>query len=186
MAAFHDLKDVFQPKFFYRTSAGQWSSDGSLGWLFGVTPGSGDQVTPQFLSSELSLSSAKIWHKLLDFGSVPHRRHLVFFKMIWAALPGQHLVQKIQHLLQVLTSVPSAQLEGDNGDLLLVILEFHRVPALEGVRKTLPEWTMLIHTLTRVIPAFLLSSWKKKEQGRQFFKGLFLCFKHRRGTPENP
>lgn len=30
-------------------------------------------------------------------------------------------------------------------------------------------------------PLFQLS-WKKKEQGRQFFKGLFLCFKHRWGS----
>lgn len=50
MVGLHDLKDIFQPELFYHTPVGKWSSDGSLGQLFGVTPGSGDQATPQFLS----------------------------------------------------------------------------------------------------------------------------------------
>lgn len=98
-----------------------------------------------------------------DFGSAPHRRHLVFFKMIWAALPGQQLVQKTQHLLQVLPSVP----QGDSGDLLLIILEFHRVPTSEDVRKTLPEWAMLIHTLPTVILALLFSSSAGRRRSRE-------------------
>lgn len=47
MVGLDDLKDVFQPNLFYYTPVGKWSSDGSLGQLFGVTPGSGDQVTLQ-------------------------------------------------------------------------------------------------------------------------------------------
>lgn len=71
------------------------------------------------------ISDAKTW----DPVQFPTWRHLVLLKIIWASLPGQHLVQKTQHLLQVLPSLyytsthramwTIIQLEADNGDLLL-------------------------------------------------------------------
>lgn len=80
-------------------------------------------------------ASSMMWFisdaKTLDSVQFPTWRHLVLLKIIWASLPGQHLVQKTQHLLQVLpnlyhTSTHGAmwtisQLEAGYDDLLLYL-----------------------------------------------------------------
>lgn len=49
----------------------------------------------------------------------------------------------------------------------LVVSEFHSVPTLEGGRKTLLGWAMIIHALTTVVFAFLFCSSVGRKRSRE-------------------
>lgn len=181
MVAFNDLKDVFQPKLFsyIKPGAALWSHT----WFWAP------QVPLSVVWAQLKGAGARqgklcgvinLQHKQLDFGSVPHRRHLVLSKMIWAALPGQQLVQKDPKSPD---QCPLHQFPAGRWQWWFA-LGYPWVSQGANFRRCEGNSAWVNHAPSHPDcsnPCFplLQLSWEKKEQGRQFFKGLFWCFKHR-------